>query len=115
MGRNVRKLLFVLLVVFLHKPFQHTFIICRHFRHPVIFEEQEIFVALNAEWSYVAPILQHSLQRLVDFLTHGNLPYAFLGLGRFHIVADVGITQELMVNIDLAVFEVQSRGKTAEL
>ena len=36
-------------------------------------------------------------------------------LRRFDIVADVGIPQKLMVYIDLAVFEVQCRGETAEL
>ena len=55
------------------------------------------------------------LQRLVDLLAHGDLPYTLFGLGFVHIVAELAVPQELMVHMDAAIFKIQVRCQAAQL
>ena len=114
-GGDVGQLLLVLLVVLLHKVFEHTVIIEAHFRHPVTSEKQEVGIAVHRDGGFLPPVLHYPLQRPVDRLTHGDFPIAVFGLGRFDVVAVLLVPHELMVYTDQPVLKVKVRGQPAEL
>ena len=75
-GGDIGQLLLVMLVVLLHKARNHGVIVHAHFRRPVLFEKQEVCVAVHRNGGFLAPVLQHPPKRLIDRLTHRDFPIA---------------------------------------
>ena len=117
MGRDVRQglLRFVVLIVLPDKPLEHALVTGRRFGKAALVEEQEIGVAPDIDRGGLASVLHSPLQRLVDLLAHGDLPRTLFGLGLVHIVAELAVTQELVVHMDAAVFKIQVRCQSAQL
>ena len=114
-GGDIGQLLLVPLVVLLHKARNHGVIVHAHFRRPVLFEKQEVCVAVHRNGGFLTPVLQHPLKCLIDRLTHRDFPVAALGLGRFDVVAVLAVPQKLVVYPDQPVPKVKVRGQPAEL
>ena len=114
-GGDIGQLLLVPLVVLLHKARNHGVIVHAHFRRPVLFEKQEVCVAVHRNGGFLTPVLQHPLKCLIDRLTHRDFPVAALGLGRFNVVAVFAVPQKLVVYPDQPVPKVKVRGQPAEL
>lgn len=77
------------LVVFLGKSLKHAVIIDCNFRQAVPIQKQEIAVPINDNGFCTFAVLQHSLERLIHFVAHGNLSDAAFRLGDFNIVANL--------------------------
>ena len=117
MGCDVRQgfFWFVVLIVLPDKPLEHTLVTGRRFGKAALVEEQEIGVAPDIDRGGLASVLHSLLQRLVDLLTHGDLPRTLFGLGLVHIVAELAVPQELVIHMDAAVFKIQVRCQSAQL
>ena len=114
-GGDIGQLLLVPLVVLLHKARNHGVIVYAHFRRPVLFEKQEVCVAVHRDGGFLTPVLQHPLKCLIDRLTHRDFPVAALGLGRFNVVAVSAVPQKLVVYPDQPILQVKVRSQPAEL
>ena len=58
--------LLVVLVILLHKALNHGVVVDAHSRRTVLFEKQEVCVAVHRDGSFLPSVLQHPLQRPVS-------------------------------------------------
>ena len=84
-------------------------------RRSIPFEEQKVCVPVYHNGGFLSTVLHHSLQRLIDWLTHGNFPVAALGLRCFDVVAALRVPQKLVIHPDQAILKVKVRGQPTEL
>ena len=71
--RDFWKLVFVLLVVFLDKITEHSFIITCHVRNAVTVDKQEIAVPVYHEQALLPAVFQYVHKSLIHFLAHRYL------------------------------------------
>ena len=115
MWGDIGQWLLVLLVILLQKVPYHIVIVHAHFRRSIPFEEQKVCVPVYHNGGFLSTVLHHSLQRLIDWLTHGNFPVAALGLRCFDVVAALRVPQKLVIHPDQAILKVKVRGQPTEL
>ena len=116
MGRDVRHLHPVDIVVPLDHVVEAVFPMHRHQRVAVLIREKEAAVPVNHPFNlWRLPVLDNPAETLRHVLRHGQLPCPRIRLGGFDDQPHIGSPLELVVDVDDLVFQVDiPEGQPAE-